>query len=123
MNDSRSTCPARTTLINCLMIPYPTRFNESHLRQCSIIDAMQALDERRLLLEVNTKGIVQAVLSTSTPSSLFGFDPHWLKGKSLGEVVDVLQGEGGSRVAVEADLNIPTCCLIYPRPALTLYIL
>jgi hypothetical protein len=54
------------------------------------------MDERRLLLEVNTQGIVQAILSTSTPGSLFGFEPHQLMGKSLGNVVDVLHLQGGS---------------------------
>jgi hypothetical protein len=56
---------------------------------------LQALDERRLIVEVNTQGVVQAILSTSTPGSLFGFEPHRLMGKSLGEVVDVLHLEGG----------------------------
>jgi hypothetical protein len=62
---------------------------------------MQALDERRLLVEVNTKGIVQAILSTSTPGSLFGFEPHQLMGKSLGDVVDVLHLEGGCKVSFQ----------------------
>jgi hypothetical protein len=61
---------------------------------------LQALDERRLVVEVNTKGIVQAVLSTSTPGSLFGFEPHRLMGRSLGEVVDVLHLEGGCRICI-----------------------
>jgi hypothetical protein len=54
----------------------------------------QALDERRLVVEVDTRGVVQAVISTTTPASLFGFEPSQLTGRNLGDVVDVLQLQG-----------------------------
>jgi hypothetical protein len=47
------------------------------------------------VVEVDTQGVVTSILSTTTPASLFGFEPHTLKGKSLGDVVDVLQPTGG----------------------------
>jgi hypothetical protein len=59
---------------------------------------IQALDERRLVVEVDMRGIVQAVISSSSPASLFGFEPHRLMGRSLGDVVDVLHVEGRHRV-------------------------
>jgi hypothetical protein len=43
------------------------------------------------VVEVDTQGVVTSILSTTTPASLFGFEPQTLMGKSLGEVVDVLQ--------------------------------
>jgi hypothetical protein len=55
---------------------------------------MQALDERRLVVEVDMRGVVQAIVSTTTPGTLFGFEPQKLMGKSLGDVVDVLHVEG-----------------------------
>jgi hypothetical protein len=45
------------------------------------------------VVEVDTQGVVTSILSTTTPASLFGFEPLRLMGRSLGEVVDVLQVE------------------------------
>jgi hypothetical protein len=45
------------------------------------------------VVEVDTQGVVTSILSITTPASLFGFEPLRLMGRSLGEVVDVLQVE------------------------------
>jgi hypothetical protein len=56
---------------------------------------LQALDERRLAVEVDAHGIVQAVVSEATTHALFGFEPHILMGRGLGDVVDILQAKSG----------------------------
>lgn len=54
----------------------------------------QALDERRLVVEVNAHGMVQAVVSTATTHTLFGFEPSSLMGRSLADCVDIFQVKG-----------------------------
>ena len=57
---------------------------------------LQALDERRLSLMLDQKGIITKVGGSS--KELFGFDPQMMAGRSIADFVDVFQpdsGEGG----------------------------
>lgn len=53
----------------------------------------RGLDERRVRLHVSPAGMVLDV-SGDNPTSLFGFDPRVLVGRSLAEVVDVMRQPG-----------------------------
>ncbi|KAL6757720.1 hypothetical protein V8C86DRAFT_1620236 [Haematococcus lacustris] len=60
----------------------------------------EVLDERRLLLVLSSKGIVQEV--SASPASLFNFEPTALLGSHLSYVIDVLRprpGDGGADIA------------------------
>jgi hypothetical protein len=57
--------------------------------------ALQALDERRLVLRLNADGKVTHVLSTRTPITLYGFDPDSLIGLSAAVFITSLQQRRG----------------------------
>ncbi|KAJ9529821.1 hypothetical protein QJQ45_022220 [Haematococcus lacustris] len=69
-------------------------------RPYSINFSNKVLDERRLLLVLSSKGIVQEV--SASPASLFNFEPTALLGSHLSYVIDVLRprpGDGGADIA------------------------
>ncbi len=57
---------------------------------------MQALDERRLLLEVNEHGLVTNNLAPSvlTQGAVFVFDPEMMVWRHVHEFLDLLNGLG-----------------------------
>ncbi|KAJ9509612.1 hypothetical protein QJQ45_011248 [Haematococcus lacustris] len=66
----------------------------------------QALDERRLLLEVDADGLITGV-SSGTPTSLFALDPATLPGMALDAVLDFMHPitAQDARVAEEPGLS------------------
>ena len=56
----------------------------------------QALDERRLSLKLDQKGIITHVGGSS--KGLFGFDPQVMVGKSISNFVDVFQRDEGEPI-------------------------
>ena len=72
---------------------------------------LQALDERRLSLVLDQWGIIRK--AGNSPTTLFGFNPAILLGKSIHSIVDVFMdeqanGEGG-RVSALAVRVGPVC--------------
>ena len=70
------------------------RFLQHHTA-CSTTWHAQALDERRLVLNVSESGQVTHVLSR-TPASLFGFAPEELVGLHVCECLDILRPPGAA---------------------------
>jgi hypothetical protein len=64
-----------------------------HRRNALLYIRLQALDERRLVLQLNEDGVVTQVLS-QTPASLFECDPVKLVGQHACTFLDVLRPEG-----------------------------
>lgn len=62
----------------------------------------------RVHAQVAPNGVVLQVCSVCSPKSLFGFDPRALKGRSIVEVVDVLDQEEAS-VSEVMDLMVGRC--------------